>query len=764
MNRYSIFFALILLGITAIITQVILIRELFIVFSGNELSIGIILANWLILEAAGSFIAGHKTNRIKNAVLPYTILQGFLALLIPLIIYSVRIIPSTMNLIPGESIDIFTFFYISFLLLLPVGLINGAQFSLGCKLLSHFEKKGASLVGRTYALEAIGSMLGGLIATYICLQYLNTIQTVFLLAILNVISAILLLNIKTVDLKISQSRKLTLAKTGHFGLLFILLLMTATGGIDFLHKRSIEKQWKGYEIVSYENSIYGNVTLLKRSDQWHLLANGLTMATFPTPDIAGIEDMAHLPLLFHPDPKDVCLLGGGITGIVEELLKYNLTTIDYAELDPLLINTILSSTPDSIMMHLRSNQINTHFLDGRYFLRMTKRKYDILILSIPEPSTLVLNRFYTSEFFELCQSRLKNQGIIIFQIPGSSSYMNTQLAKLTNSLLNTASTSFDFQRIFPFEKTLVLLSNNKILGDITPELLSSRLKQRQISTQILSDLYFKYKLDSTRIVWFNSERSKVDEVFNNSDLKPAGLYYDLLYWNSSHSPSVASFFSWFENLSFSSWIIFIIVIFIIQYYFRVKEITPPNSRLIVSIVSTGFIGIGITIIFILAFQSLYGFVYSWVGMIISAFMVGLSGGSFWGAKNLKNNIRAESLFYRLEGIISVYLVSMILVLFSIETLAKIDNFYMILPYCVLLFTLVCGIFVGAQFPIAARLYQKNPDQFSQTAGIMYASDLLGAWAGGIVITLILIPILGTLETIFLLFLIKVCSTVNFRLS
>ena len=47
--------AIIIMGFSGIVAQILLLRELLITFFGNELSIGIILANWLILEAAGSF-------------------------------------------------------------------------------------------------------------------------------------------------------------------------------------------------------------------------------------------------------------------------------------------------------------------------------------------------------------------------------------------------------------------------------------------------------------------------------------------------------------------------------------------------------------------------------------------------------------------------------------------------------------------------------------------------------------------------------------
>ena len=52
--------ALLVMGGTSTAAQILIIRELLVTFHGSELSIGVILGNWLILEAAGSYWARKK--------------------------------------------------------------------------------------------------------------------------------------------------------------------------------------------------------------------------------------------------------------------------------------------------------------------------------------------------------------------------------------------------------------------------------------------------------------------------------------------------------------------------------------------------------------------------------------------------------------------------------------------------------------------------------------------------------------------------------
>jgi spermidine synthase len=60
MKILSLKISLLIMGLSGIVAQIVLLRELLISFLGNELTLGIILANWLILEAVGSFLFGRS--------------------------------------------------------------------------------------------------------------------------------------------------------------------------------------------------------------------------------------------------------------------------------------------------------------------------------------------------------------------------------------------------------------------------------------------------------------------------------------------------------------------------------------------------------------------------------------------------------------------------------------------------------------------------------------------------------------------------------
>ena len=77
-KEISLLYALIVLGISSLITQIIYIREFLNVFFGNELIFGIILESWMILTAGGA-ILGKFAIKIKNEIKSILFLQLLLA-------------------------------------------------------------------------------------------------------------------------------------------------------------------------------------------------------------------------------------------------------------------------------------------------------------------------------------------------------------------------------------------------------------------------------------------------------------------------------------------------------------------------------------------------------------------------------------------------------------------------------------------------------------------------------------------------------------
>ena len=89
--------SLLVMGFSGIVAQILCLREFLVIFSGNELSIGIILANWLILEAFGAFFLGKRAERIKQKLEAFVSIQLIFSISLPCMYSSTRILLSYLK-------------------------------------------------------------------------------------------------------------------------------------------------------------------------------------------------------------------------------------------------------------------------------------------------------------------------------------------------------------------------------------------------------------------------------------------------------------------------------------------------------------------------------------------------------------------------------------------------------------------------------------------------------------------------------------------
>jgi spermidine synthase len=83
--------------------------------------------------------------------------------------------------------------------------------------------------------------------------------------------------------------------------------------------------------------------------------------------------------------------------------------------------------------------------------------------------------------------------------------------------------------------------------------------------------------------------------------------------------------------------------------------------------------------------------------------------------------------------------------------------FLFLKILFLIISFICGFLIGAQFPLANKIYLKDDTSLSKAAGILYSSDLLGGWLGGVVGGVVLLPVLGLLGTCVVVVLLKLFS-------
>jgi spermidine synthase len=598
--------------------------------------------------------------------------------------------------------------------------------------------------------------------TFLLLQYLNSFEIAFIISLANTLISTLLLwsNYPSPFLRI---RNLPRGLSIVLAILFAYILLTPLS--KEIHLSSIHSQWRNLNVIHNENSIYGNIVVAKRGEQFTFFTDGVPSITTPFPDIASIEDFVHFSMLFHEKPESVLILSGGAGGMIHEILKYPVIRVDYVELDPLLLKLIKKFSTSLTQFELSDKRVKIHYTDGRFYVKRTQDGFDMIFIGLSAPQQLQTNRLFSSEFFYIVKGKMNPGGIIVLSLPGSMTYVSPELRDLNGCILDTLKSVYRYVRVIPGDVNLYLASDYEKLETLTAGEMIQRLEGRKIRTSLFTKSYIEYRLHERWLKWF-LQSMEGRRVHINSDFRPIGVFLSLSYWNALFSPYLTGIFKWFEGLRLSIMTVgMAIFTFAITAIFMKK---PSLSRqsITYAIFTTGLVGMIFNLAVIFTFQTFYGYLYQQIGLLIAIFMLGVALSSFFITQRLDRIKRDSLLFLKIE--IAVILFSFLFpFVFSIPSQYLDKKAVSLLIYPVfLIMSFFSGAWIGLQFPLASKIYLGTPSKgetLSRTAGLLYGADLLGGFFGGLFGGIFLLPILGLKESCFMMAMIKTSSGLLFFL-
>jgi spermidine synthase len=746
--------AIVVMGMSGLVAEICLLRELLIVFSGNELSIGMILANWLILEAFGSFFLGRIIDKSNNKLEIFTLITILFSISLPIAVFLTRILKSLIGVSVGESVGLLPIFYSSFLILLPVSILHGALFTFCCRIYAIFSGQDTAAAGWVYVYETAGAMIGGFASTYLFIPSFNAFEVAIGFATLNFIAGLVLL---APCWKTGPLQKTMLLMVS--GLVFLAGYLLFGGGAHKLHQGSIQTQWKNLNVVHYQNSQYGNVCVIENQGQYVFFEDGVPGIITPVPDIGSVEEFVHLPLLAHPEPAKLLILSGGAGGVINEALKHpSIATIDYAELDPLILALLRKFPTPLTEAELNDGRVKVRHVDGRLLLKTRPDRYDLILVGIAEPSNLQANRFFTQEFFALVKNRLNDGGILVLGAPGSLTFQSEGLKRLNSCIFHTLRSVFAHVRVIPGDdRNLFLSSDSPGVSAIDKAQIVRRLDERNIAANVTVPWRIENKLHGGWQDWFARFIEGGSREINR-DFRPLGLFYSISYWNALFAPSFGWLFAQLERLSLGV-ILLLFILFLPLYFILGSRTRFLPAGISLSIAVTGFAGMILDLVVIFAFQASYGYVFSWIGLLVASFMAGATCGALLITTILARIQDDLKLFIRIELAIACFALGLPLAFLALNAYVSSQGAFFVSAILFLVISFICGLLTGSQFPLANELYLKHSPSVSRTAGLLYASDLLGGWLGGILGAVVLLPVLGLAGTCVTAGLLKLATWV-----
>lgn len=173
-----------------------------------------------------------------------------------------------------------------------------------------------------------------------------------------------------------------------------------------------------------------------------LLLDGLVMTT-EKDEFFYHEMISHIPMLSHPNPERVLVVGGGDGGTVREVLKHpSVKEVVLCEIDGAVIEVSKKYLP-SIAGKLDDPRVTINVEDAIEYMKRQNKNFDVILIDSTDPMGPGEGLF-TEDFYTNVKNALKENGVMAAQ--SESPIMNQKELGLISNLL---------KKVFPIVKTYI---------------------------------------------------------------------------------------------------------------------------------------------------------------------------------------------------------------------------------------------------------------------------------------------------------------------
>jgi spermidine synthase len=163
------------------------------------------------------------------------------------------------------------------------------------------------------------------------------------------------------------------------------------------------------ELLYYGEGAAGIVTVRRVAGTTSLAIDGKVDASNGA-DMLTQKLLAHVPLLLHPSPRQVAVIGLGSGVTVGAALRHPIDRVDVVEISPEVIaaSSFFRTENRDALADPRTRLVVG---DGRTHLTLSRRQYDVIISEPSNPWMAGIAALFTTEFFAGVRERLAPGGV-----------------------------------------------------------------------------------------------------------------------------------------------------------------------------------------------------------------------------------------------------------------------------------------------------------------------------------------------------------------
>ena len=410
-------------GAVSLALEVVWFRVLTLFLRPTVYGFAVMLAMILVGISTGSFLVTPLLNRRLRSMavlagLELAIGIGIVLSLRPLVYLptlSDRLTPLVASFMPeylgypiaGALLAIF-----------PVALLMGLAFPIGLHAWASArrqDKHTAGRVGLFYSLNVAGAIVGSIVAGFVMLPKHGSGTSLVMLGCLSFAGGLALL----AGSGLSRQARISSA------LVASALFAAAVWWSPDPFVQFVAQRYPGQSIVWQEEGVEATVVVHKNHrDELTMTINGNHQASTDESTAYVHRRIGHLPMAIHPNPRTALVIGLGGGATAGAVSVHDGVDVDVVELAGSVVRgaRFLESINYGVLsrpnVHLRVD-------DGRNFLMLTPRRYDVVTADVIHPIFAGSGNLYSVEYFRLMRRVLNPGGIVLQWVAGTEAEYKT---------------------------------------------------------------------------------------------------------------------------------------------------------------------------------------------------------------------------------------------------------------------------------------------------------------------------------------------------
>lgn len=427
-NRLAIYLTIALSGMSALGAEVIWTRQLSLMLGASVYTFSIILAVFLTGLGIGSSLAAGLTRTHANPHLALAWCQGLLVLAVTWAAYCVGRSLPYWPVDPSLASSPWINFQLDLLrclwTMLPAACLWGASFPLALAAatatVGHDELDPGRLVGRVYAANTIGAILGAVGFSLIGIGFWGT--TIAQQGVVGICLVAFLLMMLPAMMENQQLRWSRMASAiGGMLLTFACVqsIPEAPAGLVG-YGRFLPTYQELPDFLYVAEGMNASIAVSEYPDDGtrNFHVSGKVVASSEEFDMRLQKMLGHIPALLHPQPESVLIVGCG-AGVTSGtfVLHPGIKRIVICEIEPRI--------PDAAGKYF--GEENNHVIDdprveiihddARHYIMTTQETFDIITSDPIHPWVKGAAALYSKQYYEYCIQRLKPGGIVTQWVP-----------------------------------------------------------------------------------------------------------------------------------------------------------------------------------------------------------------------------------------------------------------------------------------------------------------------------------------------------------